>query len=191
MPGPSAIGDRKACYLKDPLPAKLTVLLAWLSAFPGHRAPTANIPITILDSLNREADLSALQATNLLKRKRGEMATNEAQGIRSGTSYESESELLIFSGQWPSSPDRNQPPLDSDMGSANFLEVYDKARSVAPSTPGSLTRKIPNLSPSSSVIAIMPIIPMSTLITKPYISHMQQPTKSIIIFLLETCQHSL
>ena len=135
---------------------KLIVLLAWLPALPGHRAPTANIPITILDSLNREADLSALRATNPLKRKRGATATNETQGVRSGTSYESESELLISSGQWPSSPDRNQPPPDSSMGSANFPEVHDKARSVAPSTPGSLTRKIPNLSPSLSVIAIMP-----------------------------------
>ena len=123
---------------------------------PGHRAPIANIPITILDSLNREADLGALRATNPLKRKRGATATSEAQGVRSGTSYESESEIPISSGQWPSSPDRNQLPPDSSMGSANFSEVHDKARSVAPCTPGSLTRKIPNLSPSSSVIAIMP-----------------------------------
>lgn len=135
---------------------KLTILLAWLPALPGHRTPVANIPITILDSLNRGADLSVLRATNPLKRKRGATATNKAQGVHSGTSYESESEIPISSGQWPSSPDRNQLPPDSSMGSANFTEVHDKTRSVAPSTPGSLTRKTPNLSPTSSVIAIMP-----------------------------------
>ena len=135
---------------------KLTVLLAWLPALPGHRAPIANIPISILDSLNREADLSALRAKNPLKRKRGATATSEAQGVHSGASYESESEIPISSGQWPSSPDRNQLPPDSSMGSAKFPEVHDKAQSVAPSTPGSLTRKLPNLSPSSSVITIMP-----------------------------------
>ncbi len=135
---------------------KLTILLAWLPALPGHRAPVANVPISILDSLNREADLSVLRATNPLKRKRGATATSEAQGVHSGISYESESEIPISSGQWPSSPDRNQLPPDSSMGSAKIPEVHDKKRSVAPSTPGSLTRKLANLSPGSSVIAIMP-----------------------------------
>lgn len=135
---------------------KLTVLLAWLPALPGHRGPVANVPISILNSLNREADLSVLRATNPLKRKRGATATSEAQGVHSGTSYESESEVPISSGQWPSSPDRNQLPPDSSMGSAKFPEIHDKTRPVAPGTPGSLTRKLTNLSPSSSVIAIMP-----------------------------------
>ena len=135
---------------------KLTIHLAWLPALPGHRGPVANVPISILDSLNREADLSVLRATNPLKRKRGATVTSEAQGVPSGTSYGSESEIPISSGQWPSSPDRNQLPPDSSMGSAKFPEVHDKLRSVAPSTPGSLTRKLADLSPSSSVIPIMP-----------------------------------
>ena len=135
---------------------KLTIHLAWLPALPGHRGPVANIPISILGSLNREADLSVLRTTNPLKRKRGGTATSEAQGVHSGTSYESESDIQISSGQWPSSPDPNQLPPDSSMGSAKFPEVHDKTRSVAPSTSGSLSRKLANLSPSSSVIAVMP-----------------------------------
>ncbi len=135
---------------------KLMIYLAWRPALPGRRGPVANIPISILDSLNREADLSVLRATNPLKRKRGATATSEAQGVHIGTSYESESDIPVSSGQWPPSPARNQLPPDSSMGSANFPDVHDKTRSVAPSTPGSLTRKLTNPSSRSSVVPIMP-----------------------------------
>ena len=141
---------------KGVITLKLTIHLAWLPALPGHRGPVANIPITILDSLNREADLSVLRATNPLKRKRGATVTSETQGVHIGTSYESESDIPISSGQWPPSPDRNQLPPDSSMGSAKFPDLYDNTRSVVPSTSGSLTRKLANPSPRSSVVPIMP-----------------------------------
>ena len=135
---------------------KLTVHLAWLPALPGHRGPVANVPISILNSLNREADLGVLRAENPLKRKRGATVTTEAQGIHIGSSYESESEIPLSSGQWPSSPDRNQLPPDSSMGSTKAPEVNDKTGSIAPSTPGIFTRKLVNISPKPSVIPVLP-----------------------------------
>ena len=135
---------------------KLTVHLAWLPALPGHRGPVANVPISILNSLNREADLGVLRAENPLKRKRGATVTTEAQGIHIGSSYESESEIPLSSGQWPSSPDRNQLPPDSSMGSTKAPEVNDKTGSIAPSTPGVFTRKLVNISPKPSVIPVLP-----------------------------------
>ena len=135
---------------------KLTVHLAWLPALPGHRGPVANVPISILNSLNREADLGVLRAENPLKRKRGATVTTEAQGVHIGSSYESESEIPLSSGQWPSSPDRNQLPPDSSMGSTKAPEVNDKTGSVAPSTPGIFTRKLVNISPKPSVTPVLP-----------------------------------
>lgn len=135
---------------------KLTVHLAWLPALPGHRGPVANVPISILNSLNREADLGVLRAENPLKRKRGATVTTEAQGVHIGSSYESESEIPLSSGQWPSSPDRNQLPPDSSMGSTKAPDVNDKTASVAPSTPGIFTRKLVNISPKPSVFPALP-----------------------------------
>ena len=135
---------------------KLTLHLAWLPALPGHRGPVANVPISILNSLNREADLGVLRAENPLKRKRGATVTTENQGVHIGSSYESESEIPLSSGQWPSSPDRNQLPPDSSMGSTKAPEVNDKTGSVAPGTPGIFTRKLVNISPKPSVIPVLP-----------------------------------
>ena len=135
---------------------KLTLHLAWIPALPGHRGPVANVPISILNSLNREADLGVLRAENPLKRKRGATVTTEGQGVHIGSSYESESEIPLSSGQWPSSPDRNQLPPDSSMGSTKAPEVNDKTGSVAPGTPGIFTRKLVNISPKPSVIPVLP-----------------------------------
>ena len=136
---------------------KLTVHLAWSPALPGHRGPVANVPISILNSLNREADLGVLRAENPLKRKRGTTATTEAQAVPIGSSYESESEIPLSSGQWPSSPDRNQLPPDSSMGSTMAPEVNEKTGPLAPSTPGIFTRKLVNISPKPSVIPVLPL----------------------------------
>ena len=135
---------------------KLTVHLAWLPALPGHRGPVANVPISILNSLNREADIAVLRAENPLKRKRGATVTTGAQGVHIGSSHESESEIPLSSGQWPSSPDRNQLPPDSSMGSAKAPEVHDKTGSVGPSSPGTFTRKLVNISPKPSVKPVLP-----------------------------------
>ena len=134
---------------------KLTVHLAWLPALPGHRGPVANVPISILNSLNREADLGVLRAENPLKRKRGATVMTEAPGVHIGSSYESESEIPLSSGQWPSSPDRNQLPPDSSVGSTKAPEVNDRTGSAAPSTPRIFTRKLVNISPKPSVIPVL------------------------------------
>ena len=135
---------------------KLTVHLAWVPALPGHRGPVANVPISILNTLNREADLGVLREENPLKRKRGAAVTTEAQGAHIGSSYESESEIPLSSGQWPSSPDRNQLPPDSSMGSTKAPEVNNRTASVAPNTPGIFTRKLVNISPKPSVFPVLP-----------------------------------
>lgn len=85
----------------------LTTYLAWLPAQPGHRDPVANIPISILQSVNRDADFRALRASNSLKRKRGVNDSSEAavaardstHSTQNGSTHESDSDIPVSSAQ--------------------------------------------------------------------------------------------
>ena len=90
---------------------------SWLPAQPGHREPVANIPISILKTLNRDADARATSAK--LSRKQNELLGNSTRPRTAETASQisSDSDVPVSSGQWPASPDRDELPPDSSMDS--------------------------------------------------------------------------
>ena len=107
---------------------------AWLPAEPGQREPTANIPISLLKKLNREAILRAQRPTNTRKSRNGTMTPSAVMD----QSVDSESDVPVSSGQWPASPERDQLPPDSSGASAELSDhsvqrILKNHRSVASS----------------------------------------------------------
>lgn len=85
---------------------KLTCL-AWLPVQPGQRDLTANIPISILQTLNRQADSKALQTRS------PNFAASDGHLHQVCLTQSSESDEPIPASDWPSSPIREVLPLDS------------------------------------------------------------------------------
>lgn len=148
----------------------LTTYLAWLPAQPGHRDPVANIPISILQSVNRDADFRALRASNSLKRKRGVNDSSEAavaardstHSTQNGSTHESDSDVPVSSAQWPPTPDPYQLPPDSNLASADHSD-HSKTNATTPFTPEKLTHRLSKTSVASSPILSTPPSPMSAL----------------------------
>lgn len=100
--------------------------IAWLPADPGKRGPVANLPISILDSLNKRADLQARRRVAVLKEQKPIPTPKELQGHRrvsslqseksrseKSSSPESDSDGPVSDSEWPPSPPRDQLPPDS------------------------------------------------------------------------------
>lgn len=92
--------------------------LAWLPAEPGQREPTANIPISLLKTLNLKADLKVQRLTNIRKQRNGVVISSAV----TGQTAESESDVPASSGQWPASPERDQLPPDSSSASGEHSD---------------------------------------------------------------------
>ena len=88
--------------------------LAWLPAEPGQREPTANIPISLLKTLNQKADLRAQRPTSIRKQRNSAITSSAV----TDQTADSESDIPASSGQWPASPERDQLPPDSSSASA-------------------------------------------------------------------------
>lgn len=107
---------------------------AWLPAEPGQREPTANIPITLLETLNRKANLRAQRPNHIRKQRNSEMTPTGAID----QTADSESDVPVSSGQWPASPERDQLPPDSSSASAEHSDhsvqrISSKPHSVSSS----------------------------------------------------------
>ena len=96
----------------------LTNQLAWLPAEPGQREPTTNLPISLLKTLNRKADLRAQRPTKIRKQRNGTMTPRAVID----QTVDSESDVPVSSGQWPESPERDQLPPDSSLESAEHSD---------------------------------------------------------------------
>lgn len=105
---------------------------AWLPAQPGQREPSANIPISLLKSLNQKADLHAQRPTKIRKQRNGTMTPSAI----SDQTADSESDVPVSPGQWPSSPERDQLPPDSSLESA---EHSDYSIQKIPDNPNSVS----------------------------------------------------
>lgn len=125
----------------------LTNLLAWLPAEPGEREPAANIPISILKTLNRKAKLLAQRPTKKRKRKNGTMTPSAAIDQTAN----SESDVPVSSGQWPSSPERDQLPPDSSSASAEHSDHSVHKTSTKIGSLSSLRRQTHAMNPSHSM----------------------------------------
>lgn len=97
---------------------RLTNQLAWLPAEPGQREPTTNIPISLLKTLNRKADLRAQRPTKIRKQRNGTMTPRAVID----QTVDSESDVPVSSGQWPESPERDKLPPDSSLESAEHSD---------------------------------------------------------------------
>lgn len=120
------------------IPKDQEVLLSrtdsWLPAEPGQREPTANIPITLLETLNRKANLRAQRPNHIRKQRNSEMTPTGAID----QTADSESDVPVSSGQWPASPERDQLPPDSSSASAEHSDhsvqrISSKPHSVSSS----------------------------------------------------------
>ena len=144
----------------------------------------ANIPISILQSVNRDADLRALRASNSLKRKHGVNGLSEAAvaardsayNTQNGTTNESDSDVLVSSGQWPPTPDRNQLPPDSNLASADHSD-HSKTKATAKFTPEKLSHILSKTPVASSPILSTPPSPMPALRSP---RNLAEPSPSII-----------
>ena len=98
---------------------------AWIPAEPGRREPSANVPISILDSLNREADLQG-KVQDLSNRRsntrpphdsdgntRSPVPSNQDDQVHS----ESQSDDPVSASEWPPSSEDMELPPDSSMES--------------------------------------------------------------------------
>lgn len=93
---------------------------SWLPAEPGRREPAANVPIKILDSLNRQADLVAQKvSTSTMNTRRDSLSAQSQSSVNDpGTNRaesEVESDAPVSLSEWPPSPDRGQLPPDSSL----------------------------------------------------------------------------
>lgn len=113
---------------------RLIKRLAWLPAEPGQREPTANIPISLLKTLNQKADLRAQRQTKQRKQRNSTLAPSAVID----QTIDSESDAPISSGQWPASPEHDQLPPDSTLASAETSDhsvqrMLNNPRSVSSS----------------------------------------------------------
>lgn len=130
------------------------MITAWCPPEPGNRAPTANVPISILQELNDRAERkvrtrgsSAASVTSRsLKRDQSSQTPSETGGDDSGSS---KSDEPIPSADWPaSSPERTNPPPDSSAESSEDLEqVNDQGSELNPNS-NYATGTADDLSPS-------------------------------------------
>ena len=106
------------------------MITAWLPPEPGQRAPTANVPISILEVFNNRADRKA----NLYPRSQQQVDPTSPQSRSyspeehgdndKNSEEESDSDVPIPSSQWPpSSPDQPVLPPDSSV------EALEQAKS--------------------------------------------------------------
>ena len=92
--------------------------LAWLPAEPGQREPTAHIPISLLKKLNQKASFAAQQS----EKTRNQEDRTRTPSVTADHTADSESDVLVSSGQWPASPERDQLPPDSSPASAEKID---------------------------------------------------------------------
>jgi len=158
-------------YISYPL-TSLTAILAWIPAEPGHREPVANVPISILQIMNRNSDQCAARSTASRKSKGSAYHTktpaiSRRQSLQSAGNdgqEDSESDIPISSGQWPQSPDRNQLPPDSSMDSTVHSDHLAQAEPVQ-TVSGTQTRRSSYASVSSNLAS--PLRPSPMLLTSP------------------------
>lgn len=134
--------------------------IAWLPADPGKRGPVANLPISILDSLNKRADLQARRRVAVLKEQKPIPIPKELQGHRrlssvqseNSNSPESDSDGPISDSEWPPSPPRDQLPPDSSAENTDTQSKPDahirRSSNASSSRPTQSTR--PTLLPVMS-----------------------------------------
>jgi len=105
--------------------SNLTSIIAWLPPEPGYRAPTANLPISILEALNTSYDQKVdpqitsrkdeKQASPNLRDCSPEGVLEAAQEREEG----SESDIPLSTSEWPpSSPQQPLLPPDSSVEAA-------------------------------------------------------------------------
>ena len=107
--------------------------IAWLPAQPGQREPSAHIPISILRSLNRQANTRANLKLPSHKEPTPVSSSARSQKARSSCSLDddvdgradSESDALLSASEWPPSPPQNQLPPNSSTESAGSVSELD------------------------------------------------------------------
>lgn len=137
--------------------ASLISRLAWLPAEPGQREPTANIPISLLKTLNLKADLQTQRSTNTRKQRSGAITSSAV----TDQTADSESDVPASSGQWPASPERDQLPPDSSSASGEHSDYSVQDISKYPLSFSS-SRRQSGASISSHSILSGPPGPIST-----------------------------
>lgn len=135
----------------------LTSRLAWLPAEPGQREPIANIPISLLKTLNLKADLQAQRLTSTRKQRNSAIISSAV----TDQTADSESDVPASSGQWPASPERDQLPPDSSSASGEHSDYSVQDNSSYPLSSSS-SRRPSGASISSHSISSKPPGPIST-----------------------------
>ncbi|KAL6716606.1 hypothetical protein ACLMJK_006173 [Lecanora helva] len=102
---------------------------SWIPSQPGQREPSAHIPISILETLNRSANARANLSLSYQKNftqssppsESGEPHTSTFVDNRKLSLSESESDAPISSSEWPASPLRAQLPPNSSSESSELV----------------------------------------------------------------------
>ena len=126
---------------------RLIYQLAWLPAEPGQREPTANIPISLLKTLNRKADVRTQRSTSIRKQRNSAITSS----VVTDQTADSESDVPASSGQWPASPERDQLPPDSSSASAEHSDHSIKNISKDPISFSSSRRQSHTSKSSNSI----------------------------------------
>ena len=88
---------------------------AWYPPEPGHRTPSANIPICVLQELNSQAERQA----SPIRESSQVSSQAESSEVEENDNQSFESEEPFSSGEWPASPPRQVVlPPDSSLDSA-------------------------------------------------------------------------
>ena len=93
---------------------------AWIPPQPGQRRPFANIPISLLQQFNSEADRQSASDDEAAKEpdSHGHHADNDIESTKSSIASSSE-DSDDAPLEWASSPDRNQLPPDSSAAATD------------------------------------------------------------------------
>ncbi|KAL8827796.1 MAG: hypothetical protein Q9191_002971 [Dirinaria sp. TL-2023a] len=103
---------------------------AWYPPEPGQRPPTANIPIAILQDLNRQADRQNTSSSESPPRSRSPRSQAQDQSVQTssedGQSNEgqSDSDPPFSSAQWPASQEEHGLPPDSSIETRSVSSRY-------------------------------------------------------------------
>ena len=119
---------RKISHRELAIPKYQTFLLgrsdSWLPAEPGERNPAQNVPIELLENLNRKADRPASRSNVLREKAQSVDVVDELQQspftvLESGHDDTQDSEaVFVSSSDWPTTPSQHnfeQLPPDSSM----------------------------------------------------------------------------
>lgn len=168
----------------------LLIYTAWLPAEPGKRRPVANLPISILHTLNQKADLQARRRITLPRNRDLSRDPGKSQETRRTSSFDnkyssppgSDSDAPVPDNEWPPSPARDQLPPDSSAENIGVRTAHIRRSSNASSLSGLTQSKRPTplvTSSSTNSAVPSPLVMSPSIVPNPARPRSQQQSRSI------------